>query len=65
MLWIAPVGVILVVGARLGERVERPRLQRAEVNETSEESRPDALAHVILRCNSTARLCRLRADAAG
>lgn len=63
--WIGLVSVILLVGARLRERAERPRLQPAEVKETTEESRADALAHVTLRCNSTARLRLLRADAAG
>lgn len=45
MLWIGPVSVILLIGARLRERAERRRQQRAEVSETTEESRADALVH--------------------
>ena len=45
MLWIGPVSVLLLIGARLRERAERRRQQRAEVSETTEESRADALVH--------------------
>ena len=45
MLWIGPVSVLLLIGARLRERVERRRQQGAEVSETTQESRADALVH--------------------
>lgn len=43
MLWIGPVSVVLLIGARLRERAERRRQQRVEVSETTQESRADAL----------------------
>ncbi|WP_349829127.1 apolipoprotein N-acyltransferase [Brevibacterium litoralis] len=45
MLWIGPVSVVLLIGARLRERAERRRQQRVEVSETTLESRTDALVH--------------------
>ncbi len=45
MLWIGPVSVLLLIGARLRERVERRRQQGAEVSETTQESRADALVY--------------------
>lgn len=45
MLWIGPVSVVLVIGARLRERAERRRQQRVEVSDTTQESRADALVH--------------------
>jgi hypothetical protein len=44
MLWIGPVSVILLICARLHERAARRR-GRAEVSETTQESRTDALVH--------------------
>ncbi len=45
MLWIGPVSVVLVIGARLRERAERRCQQRIEVSDTTQESRADALVH--------------------
>lgn len=44
MLWIGPISVILLIRARLHERAERRR-EHAEVSETTQESRTDALVH--------------------
>lgn len=45
LLWIGPISVILLIGARLRERADRRRQQRVEVSETTQEFWAGELVH--------------------